>query len=347
MSSILAPRRTRAQCRRHGLIGKAARRISALGFPLLLSMPPAVHAQGASWPEHSIRMLIPAGPGGAVDTVARLLGAKLTTSLGQPVVPENRPGAGTVIASDQLAKSKPDGYTFLVITGSHAINAAVRRTLPYDPVKDFAPVSLIATLPDLLVVNPALPVHSVKELIEYARAHPGRLTFGSAGSGSSSHLEGELFKVRTNVDMLHVPYKTGVDSVTGIVGGQVKVLFFNAIGVAGQIRAGKLRALATTGSRRMPMFPDVPTMAEAGVPQFDTGSWYAAMLPAGAPRSVVARYHDEIVKALSAPDVREALTATGADIVGGTPKELEQFMQRDIGLWKDLVKRQPELQVGP
>ncbi|WP_158515170.1 tripartite tricarboxylate transporter substrate binding protein [Bordetella sp. H567] len=292
-------------------------------------------------------MLIPAGPGGAVDTVARLLAAKLTVALGQPVVPENRPGAGTVIASDQLAKSKPDGYTILIITGSHAINAAVRRSLPYDPIKDYAPVSLIATLPDLLVVDPSLPVRTVQELIAYARAHANTLTFGSAGSGSSSHLEGELFKVRANVDLLHVPYKTGVDAVTGIVGGQVKVLFFNAIGVAGQIHAGKLRALATTGARRTPLFPEVPTMGEAGVAGFDTGSWYAALLPAGTPPSIVARYHDEIVKALATPDVRQALKATGAEIVGGTPRELEQFIKRDIAQWQDLVQRQPELRVAP
>ncbi|AOB31264.1 hypothetical protein AKI39_12010 [Bordetella sp. H567] len=305
------------------------------------------HAQSRPWPDHSIRMLIPAGPGGAVDTVARLLAAKLTVALGQPVVPENRPGAGTVIASDQLAKSKPDGYTILIITGSHAINAAVRRSLPYDPIKDYAPVSLIATLPDLLVVDPSLPVRTVQELIAYARAHANTLTFGSAGSGSSSHLEGELFKVRANVDLLHVPYKTGVDAVTGIVGGQVKVLFFNAIGVAGQIHAGKLRALATTGARRTPLFPEVPTMGEAGVAGFDTGSWYAALLPAGTPPSIVARYHDEIVKALATPDVRQALKATGAEIVGGTPRELEQFIKRDIAQWQDLVQRQPELRVAP
>lgn len=303
-------------------------------------------AAADKWPEHSIRMLIPAGPGGAVDTVARLLGAKLTAALGQSVVPENRPGAGTMIASDMVAKAKPDGYTLVVITGSHTVNAAVRKILPYDAEKDFAPVSLVATLPDLLVVNPSLPVKSVKELIADARAQPGKLTFGSAGTGSTSHLEGELFKQMANVDILHVPYKTGVEAVTGIVGDQVKVLFFNAIGVAGQIKAGKLRALATTGAKRTPMFPDLPTMAEAGLPGYETGSWYGVLLPAGTPAAIVARYNREIVKALKAPDVQQALTATGAEIVGSTPEEMGKFMQQEIAQWKGLVERRPELRIG-
>jgi tripartite-type tricarboxylate transporter receptor subunit TctC len=303
-------------------------------------------AAAAAWPEHSIRMLIPAGPGGAVDTVARLLGAKLTQAFGQSVVPENRPGAATMIASEMVAKAKPDGYTFVVITGSHTVNAAVRIKLPYDPMKDFAPVSLVALLPDLMMVNPSVPATSVKELIDYAHAHPGKLTFGSAGTGSTSHLEGELFKLMANVDMLHVPYKTGVEAVTGTVGGQVNVLFFNAIGVAGQIHADRLRALATTGAKRTPMFPNLPTMAEAGLRDYNTGSWYGVLLPAGTPPAIVARYHHEIVKALKEPDIQKTLAATGAEIVGSTPQELDKFMRQDMAQWKGLVQHRPELRVG-
>ena len=323
--------------------------VKALTAALLLTPAVPTHAQTPSaaqaWPTHSIRMLIPAGPGGAVDTVARLLSSKLTTAFGQPVVPENHPGAATMIASDMLAKAKPDGYTALVITVSHDVNAAVRDKLPYAPVDDFAPVTLVATLPDLLVVNPAVPAHTVRQLIDAARAQPGKLTFGSAGTGSGSHLEGELFKQMANVDLLHVPYKTGVDAVAGTMGGQVNVLFFNAIGVAGQIKSGQLRALATTGSRRAAMFPDVPTMAEAGLPDYDTGSWYGVLLPAGTPPAIVHRYNQEILAALKTPEVRKALTATGAEIVGSTPDEFGRFMRKDIALWQGLVKRRPELRV--
>jgi tripartite-type tricarboxylate transporter receptor subunit TctC len=308
------------------------------------SKPAAAPAQ---WqPEHQIRLLIPAGPGGGIDTIARLLGPKLTAAFGQSVVPENRPGAGTMIASDMVAKAKPDGYTVVFITGSHTINAAVRPKLPYDPIKDFAPVTQIANMADFLVVNPSLPFKTVKDVVDYAHANPGKLTFGSAGSGSNSHLEGELFKLRTNSDILHVPYKTGVDAVTGIVGGQVNLLFFNAIGIAGQIRADKLRPIAALGNKRMAMFPDVPTMQESGVQNYDTGTWYGVLLPAGTPPNIVARYHDEIIKALQMPDVKKALDTLGADPVGSTPQEFKVFMEKDIAQWKDLVKRQPDLQVN-
>jgi tripartite-type tricarboxylate transporter receptor subunit TctC len=307
----------------------------------------AAQAQAQEWrPDRSIRMLIPAGPGGASDTLARLIGVKLTASLGQSVVPENRPGAGTVIASDMVAKAAPDGYMFVVITGSHTLNGAVRKSLPYDPIKDFTPVTLLATLPDLLVVKPTLPITTVKQLIERARAEPGKLTMGSAGVGSNTHLEGELFKQMANVDMLHVPYKTGMDAVAGMLGSQIDVLFFNAIGVAEQVRNGRLRALATTKSKRMEMFPDVPTVAEAGVPGFDTGSWYAVLLPPGTPAAIVKRYNKEIHAALQAPDVRKAILATGAEITPTTPEGLTEFMRKDLAQWRSLVERRPELRVN-
>jgi tripartite-type tricarboxylate transporter receptor subunit TctC len=296
-----------------------------------------------AWPTHSIRAIIPATPGGAVDTVTRLLAAQMTKSLGQPVVPENRPGAATQIGSQLVAQAKPDGYTFVVITGSFAVNAAVRRSQPFDPIKDFTPVSQVAILPDLLVVNPELPVHSVKELVAYAKAHPGKVTFGSAGTGSETHLFGELFTLRENIKMLHVPYKAGVESVTGTVGGQVQSLFFNTIGVAGQVKAGRLRALAVTTDKRIGMFPDLPTMQEAGVPNYDVGSWYGVLLPANTPPAIVERLHKAIQEALKAPEVIEGLHNGGAEIVGSSPEEFKKFIAAQIGLWQELVKNRPEL----
>jgi tripartite-type tricarboxylate transporter receptor subunit TctC len=310
---------------------------------MVAATAPALAAD--AWPTHNIRAIIGATPGGAVDTVTRLLAAQLTQSLGQSVVPENRPGAATLIASDMVAKAKPDGYMFTVITGSFAVNAAVRSSQPFDPIKDFTPVTQVANLPDLLVVNPSLPVHSVKELVDYAKAHPGKLTFGSAGTGSETQLFGELFKLREGIDMLHVPYKAGVESVTGVVGGQVQVLFFNTIGVAGQVKAGRLRALAVTSARRISMFPQLPTLMEAGVPNYDTGSWYGVMLPANTPPAIVKRYNEEILKALKTPEVIKGLHTGGADIVGSSPEQFKKFIAAQIGLWQELVKNRPELKV--
>jgi tripartite-type tricarboxylate transporter receptor subunit TctC len=297
-------------------------------------------------PTHSIRAIIPATPGGAVDTITRLLAKQLSQSLGQAVVPENRPGAGTLLGTDMLAKSKPDGYVFEVITGSFAVNAAVRKSIPFDSLKDFTPVTQVAVVPDLLVVNPSVPVHTVRELVDYAKANPGKLTFASAGTGSETQLFGELFKLREGIDMLHVPYKAGVDGVTALVGGQVQVMIFNTIGVAGQVKAGRLRALAATSSKRTELFPDLPTMMEAGVADYDIGSWYGVLLPANTPADIVNRYNLEIRKALKSPEVIKALNNDGAEPVGSSPEDFKKFIAAQIGLWQDLVKRRPELKGG-
>ncbi len=295
------------------------------------------------WPSRPIRLIIPAAPGGAVDTIARLLAEKLTVSLGQSVIPENHGGASTTIASELTARSAPDGYTVLVNTGSHTINAALRPGLRYDSVGDFAPVSILTTLPDLLVVRTGLPVKDVDELLRYARQHPGELTFGSAGSASASHLDAELFRAMTGVDILHVPYKTGTAAVAALVAGQIDLLFFNAIGVLPQVQSGRIRALAITSGERSPLVPGVPTMQEQGIDGYLSNAWYGVMMRAGTPRVIVDRLHAAVVRALQSPDVRKTLLASGANIVGSTPEAMAQYLAEDITRWKDLARRTPAL----
>ncbi len=305
-----------------------------------------VKASPQGWPNRPVRIVIPAGPGGGADTIARVLADKLSAALGQPVVPENHPGGGTIIASELVAKSPPDGYTFYMVTSSHAINAAVREgNLRYDPIQDFAPVIAIGSLPDLLVVNPRVPAKSVKELVELARTTPGKLTFGSAGAGSGTHLEGELFKALAKVDLLHVPYRGGTSVVMDTIGGHVDMVFFNAIGTVPQVKSGALRALAISGAKRSPLLPEVPTMEEAGVPGYVTGSWYGILMPAGTPASTVATVNREVANALKAPDVREKLARLGVEVTGGTPEEFGASMREDIARWKNLVASNPELRV--
>ena len=259
------------------------------------------------------------------------------------MIPENHGGASTTIASELTARSAPDGYTVLVNTGSHTINAALRPGLRYDSVGDFAPVSILTTLPDLLVVRTGLPVKDVDELLRYARQHPGELTFGSAGSASASHLDAELFRAMTGVDILHVPYKTGTAAVAALVAGQIDLLFFNAIGVLPQVQSGRIRALAITSGERSPLVPGVPTMQEQGIDGYLSNAWYGVMMRAGTPRVIVDRLHAAVVRALQSPDVRKTLLASGANIVGSTPEAMAQYLAEDITRWKDLARRTPAL----
>ena len=318
------------------------RRMSLLAAALLL----AGHAAAAdNYPAKPIRMFIPAAPGGGVDTVGRLLATKLSTSLGKPVVPENRPGAGTMLASEVLATSPADGYTILVITSSHAINAAVRTSMRYDPVKDFSFVSLAASAPDLLVVNAESPIRSVAQLVAAAKKEPGKITFGSAGPGSGSQMDAELLKSMANIDMLHVPYRGGMPAVTALLANETNLMFLSAVGLVPQIKAGKLRPLAVTSSRRTAMFPDVPTMAEAGLPGYDAAIWYGVVVPAQTPPAVVALLNRRVNEALKDPDVREKLAAAGVDTVGTTPEAFAQLVRNDIERWKKVVEKAPELRV--
>lgn len=290
-----------------------------------------------NYPVRPIRMIIPAAPGGGVDTIGRTVGQKMSESLGQPVVADNRAGAGTMIGSELTAKSPPDGYTFLMVTNSHAINAAVQKNLKYDPVNDFIEISLLAISPYLLVVHPSVPAKSVRELVELARRRPGELLFASAGTASATHLAGELFKSFAKINIVHVPYKGGTPAVTDLAGGHVQLMFNNLISVLALAKSGRLRALAVTSAKRLPLLPDLPTIAESGYPGYEAASWYGATAPASTPQSIIAILNRELVKAIKLPDVRERLASEGAETIGSSPEEFTQYMRKDIERWRKLA----------
>ena len=309
----------------------------------LYALAPGASAQ--TYPSKSVRVIIPAAPGGAVDTIGRVLAEKLGAALGQPFVPENMAGAGTMIGSEFIAKAAPDGYTLLVMTNSHTINAAVRKTLRYDPVKDFSTVAVVATLPDLLLVNPSVPANTVRELIDLALKSPGKITFASAGAGSGTHLDGELFKSLASIDILHVPYKGGTPAVTDLVGGHVQMMFSNPITAIAHVNTGRLRALGITSAKRSALLPNVPTIAEAAIPGYESGTWYGVLLPANTPVAIVNTLNREINKALMSPDVRKRINGDGGEVVGGTPQEFARYLVEDIQRWKKLVEANPKLRI--
>jgi tripartite-type tricarboxylate transporter receptor subunit TctC len=294
-------------------------------------------AAAQSYPSKPVRVIIPAAPGGGVDTIARAVGQKLAESLGQPFVADNRPGAGTMIGSELTAKSPPDGYTLLFMTNSHAINAVLQKNLKYDPIKDFAEVSLLAISPYLLVVHPSVPAKSVRELIDLARKRPGEIYFASAGTNSATHLAGELFAYMAKVKLVHVPYKGGTPAVIDLVGGHVQLMFNNLISVMALAKQGRLRALAITSTQRSKLLPELPTVAEAGVPGYESASWYGVLLPAGTPKPIVDTLSREMVKAIKSPDIAAKLSGEGAQVIGSSPEEFAAYMRRDIERWRKLV----------
>ena len=293
------------------------------------------HAQ--TYPARPIRAIIPAPAGGGVDTIGRAVAQKLSESLAQPVIPDNRPGAGTMIGSELTAKAPPDGYTILFVTNSHAINASLQKNLKYDPVKDFSEISLIAVTPYLLVVHPSVPAKSVRDLIDLARKRPGEIRFASAGTTSATHLAGELFAYMARIKLVHVPYKGGMPGVTDLVGGHVQLMFNNLISVLGLVKQKRLHALGITSANRSPLLPALPTVAESGVPGYESASWYGALLPANTPANIVATLNREMVRAVKAPDIRDRLTAEGAEVIGSTPEEFAVYMRKDIDRWSKLV----------
>ena len=293
------------------------------------------HAQ--TYPARPIRAIIPAPAGGGVDTIGRAVAQKLSESLAQPVIPDNRPGAGTMIGSELTAKAPPDGYTILFVTNSHAINASLQKNLKYDPVKDFSEISLIAVTPYLLVVHPSVPAKSVRDLIDLARKRPGEIHFASAGTTSATHLAGELFAYMARIKLVHVPYKGGMPGVTDLVGGHVQLMFNNLISVLGLVKQKRLHALGITSANRSPLLPALPTVAESGVPGYESASWYGALLPANTPANIVATLNREMVRAVKAPDIRDRLTAEGAEVIGSTPEEFAVYMRKDIDRWSKLV----------
>jgi tripartite-type tricarboxylate transporter receptor subunit TctC len=297
-------------------------------------------AQGAAnYPNKPIRIVVPFPPGGATDILARAIGFELQKAWGQSVIIENKPGAGGNTGADLVAKSAPDGYTLVMATvGTHAINMSLYAKMPYDAVKDFEPVVLVAGVPNLLVVHPSVNAKSVRELTALAKAQPGKLNVASSGNGTSIHLAAELYKQMAGVDILHVPYKGSSPAVADLLGGQVQMMFDNMPVSLPHVKAGKLRALAVTSMTRSAALPDVPTMDEEGLKGFDATSWFGLLAPAGTPKDIVAKLNAAAVKALASPEMRERLAAQGADPVGNTPDQFAAFIKAEIDKWAKIVK---------
>jgi len=315
--------------------------ITCIVVGLFAMLPTAALSADApeAWPTKRITYVVPFAPGGNTDTLARIISEKLTGTLGQPVIVDNKPGAGGNIGSDFVAKAKPDGYTILGGTiSSHAINSSIYPKMPYDATKDFEPITLIASSPLVLAVPANSPYKTAKDLLAAAKAKPGDLTFASAGTGTSPHLAGELLKSVTHVDVTHVPYKGSGPAVTDLIAGHVQFMFDTALIVGPHIKAGKLRPLAVTSSKRVKTLPDVPTLVEAGVPGYEIGSWQAIFAPAGTPKPIVQKLNTSIVGVLKMPDVQERLAGLGMDTVAGTPDELGRFQKDEVVKWSKIVK---------
>jgi tripartite-type tricarboxylate transporter receptor subunit TctC len=288
-------------------------------------------AQAQAWPGKPIKYIVPFAAGGTTDILGRMIGAKLSEALGQPVIVENRPGSGGSLGVELLAKSAPDGYTFGGGTiSSHAINVSLYSKLPYDPIKDFTPITMLATLPNMLIVHPSLGVNSVAELIALVKANPDKYTFGSAGNGTSQHMSGELFKAMTGVKMQHIPYKGSGPMITDLLGGTISMSFENMTTAYPPAKSGKLRALAVTTGKRSFVAPDVPTMQESGLAGYEISSWQAMFAPAGLPKEIHARVYAETAKALKSPDVAKRLQELGLDAGGMPPEDLAMLIREDI-----------------
>ena len=303
----------------------------------MLLMLPAL--QAAEYPTRSVRFVIAFSPGGPSDILTRLVGGKLSESFGQPFVFDNRPGAGGNVAGEIVAKSPPDGYTLLMGNNSIlATNASLYQKMNFDPVKELAPVVLIASQPNVLVVHPSLPVRSVKELVALAKSKPGQLNYASSGSGAAAHLAAELFKSMAKVDMVHIPYKGAGPALFDMLTGQCQVMFATALSVRPHLESGRLRPLAVTTATRSRSLPELPTIAETGLPGFEATTWHGVVAPAGTPPPVIARLNGEINKIVQAPDVRERLANQGAEVIGGTPKDFADYIQREIPKWAKVIK---------
>ena len=292
-----------------------------------------------AYPVKPVRMIVPAGPGGGVDTIARFVGTPLAAALGQPVVVENRPGAGTMVASELTAKAPPDGYTILMVTNSHTINAGIHKNLRYDPIGDFAPVTLVASVPYQIVVHPSVPAKSVKELIALAKRRPGELHAASAGTGSGTHLAFELFASMAQVNILHVPYKSGSPAIIDLAGGHVQLMFSNIINSNPHVRARRLNALAITAAKRSPLNPQLPTVAESGVPGYQSDAWYGLLLPGRTPPDIVQRLHRETAGILKTQDFRDKAISQGAEVSGGTSEEFAAHMKSEIEKWAKVTAK--------
>jgi len=303
---------------------------------LLLALP--LQLAQAQYPNRPLKLVVPFPPAGATDIVGRIVAQKLSERLGQPVVVENKPGAGGSIGSDLVAKSPADGYTLLMATTStHSIGPSLQK-LPYDPIRDFAPITHVANVPNVLVVSPQLPVASVSELVAYAKARPGQLNFATSGIGTIVHLNSELFMLITGVEMVHVPYKGTALAIPDVANGSIAMLFDSLASVMPHVRSAKVKPLAVNADRRSNLLPEVPTFAEAGLAAFDRYTWFGMFAPAGTPREVVARVQIEVVASLKAPDVLERFTQVGAEPVGSTPEQFVERIRSDTAKWAEVIK---------
>ena len=309
----------------------------ALAAGALAAIAPAARAQ--AFPNKPIRLICPFPPGGAVDIASRAIAAELSKTIGQQVNVENKPGAGGNIGGIEAVRSAPDGYTlFMTTSGIQAINPALYAKMPFDPNKDLVPVSALVSLSNVLVVHPSVKANSVAELLALLRAQPGQLTFASSGSGTSIHMSGEMFKQLARVEMVHVPYKGSAPALTDLLGGQVNLMFDNIPSALPHIRSGKLRALATTGARRDPTLPDLPTVAEAGVGSYESGVWFGLAAPAGTPRDIVSRLADEAIKGTKSPEFVKRMTELGYVIIGAGPDTMAEMNRAEVARWGPIVK---------
>lgn len=295
-----------------------------------------VHSQ--PYPTKPIRLVVPYPPGGGTDIIARIVGQRLTESLGQQIIVDNRGGAGGTIGTDIVAKSVPDGYTILMAPTSHVINPSIYSKLPYDTVKDFVPITFAVSATILLVVHPSVPAKSVRELIALAKARPGQLNFGSAGNGTVFHLAAELFKRQAGIDMVHVPFKGGGPTIANLVAGQVSLAFETMLALSPFVKAGRVRALAVASAKRSSVMPELPTIAELGFPSIVAENWYGVYAPAGTSKAIISRLNTEIVKILRAQEVKERFQGLGTEVVASTPEELAEYLRTEIEKWSKTAK---------
>jgi tripartite-type tricarboxylate transporter receptor subunit TctC len=314
--------------------------LKTIAVALALSLACAIGSASAqNFPTKPVRFVVPFAPGGSTDTLARTIGQKLSDYLGEQVVVDNRPGANGDIGMLLVARAAPDGYTLVLgYIANLGIGPSLYAKMPYDPVKDFAPITQVAGASNILVVHPSVPAKNFKEFIAYTKANPGKVNFASAGVASVGHLTGELLNNLAGIDMVHVPYKGSGQAITDLVGGHVKVMISGMASTLPHVKTGKLRGLATTGAKRTPATPDLPTIAESGFPGFEASSWFGVLAPARTPRPVIARLHADIVKSLQQPEVRQRLENVGFEIVGGTPDEFAGYIQSEIRKWAKVVK---------
>jgi tripartite-type tricarboxylate transporter receptor subunit TctC len=316
-------------------------RMRAAAIVIVWAVATSAGAQSpaAPYPAKPIRMIVTAAAGSGPDLVARMVGQKLNVALGQPVVIEDRPGAGGSIAAELAAKAPPDGYTLVMASaGSHAVSPALYPKLSWDPVRDFVPITIVSVAPNVLIVHPSLPVKTVRELVALAKARPGQMSFGSGGSGSSAHLSGELLRLLAGINIVHVPFKGAPSAALGVIGGQVEMGLLNLPPTLPQVRSGRLKALAVTTVKRAAALPELPTIAEAGVPGYEASTWYGVMAPAGTPSDITAKIYAGIIAGLRTDDMRARIAVDGGEVVGSTPEEFTAVLKRDLEKWTRVVR---------